>query len=109
MLSTPVCGVDNKNDHTEALYAPCFFNDADTGITEHEHNGKGIPRIADLKTDRSPVFLPKWDSINSWDINTDKSPAIINPKIKYGDTWFNKIHISFIKLYIISLRYCLIC
>ena len=59
MLSTPVWGVDNKNDEIEAFDAPCFFNDADTGITEHEHSGRGIPKIAALKTEDIPDFSPK--------------------------------------------------
>ena len=50
---------DNKNDEIEAFDAPCFFNDADTGITEHEHRGRGIPKIAALKTEDIPDFSPK--------------------------------------------------
>ena len=50
----PVCGVENKKDVTAPLDAPCFFNDADTGITEHEHNGSGTPNIDALIIEKSP-------------------------------------------------------
>ena len=40
MLSTPVCGVESRNEVVAARLAPWRRNDADTGITPHEHSGK---------------------------------------------------------------------
>ena len=51
MLSTPVCGVEIKNDVEDALLAPCLRKNAVTGITPHEHNGRGTPSIDAIKTE----------------------------------------------------------
>ena len=55
ILSIPVCGVDNKKDVIEPLDAPCFFNDAETGITEHEHKGSGTPNIHTINLNDSTI------------------------------------------------------
>ena len=49
MLSTPVCGVDTKNDTVEPFDAPDSLKVAATGITPQEHRGKGIPNNVDFK------------------------------------------------------------
>ena len=85
ILSIPVCGVDNKKDVIDPLDAPCFFNDAETGITEHEHKGSGTPNIPALNIGKKPFFLPKCSSMVSCLTRTDNTPADINPNIRYGE------------------------
>ena len=50
MLSTPVCGVESRNETVAARLAPWRRNEAATGITPHEHSGKGTPSIAAFNT-----------------------------------------------------------
>ena len=49
MLSTPVCGVDTKNDTVEPFDAPDSLKVAATGITPQEQRGRGIPNSVDFK------------------------------------------------------------
>ena len=83
MLSTPVCGVETKNEVVALLFAPFLYREVATGITPHEHSGSGIPNIDALIIGNNP-FPAKCFSIVAGDINVDNTPAIKNPKIKKG-------------------------
>ena len=48
MLSTPVCGVETKNDTVEPFDAPDSLRVAATGMTPHEQRGRGIPNNVDF-------------------------------------------------------------
>ena len=50
MLSTPVCGVESRNEVAAARLAPWRRNDAATGITPHEHSCSGTPNSAVIQT-----------------------------------------------------------
>ena len=50
MLSTPVCGVESRKAVVAPLLAPWRRRDAATGITPHEHSGKGTPKRLALTT-----------------------------------------------------------
>ena len=78
MLSMPVWGVDNRNDVTAALLAPCRKKDAETGITPHEHSGNGTPNTAAFTTGPNPP-PPKCRWTNSGEMQTERMPAIMNP------------------------------
>ena len=52
MLSSPVCGVDTRNETVDPLEAPDSLRVAATGITPQEHRGIGIPNIVDFKIDK---------------------------------------------------------
>ena len=93
ILSMPVWGVENKKEVTAPLEAPCFLSEADTGITEHEHNGRGTPKIDALNIDKIPCRLPRFFSIISFEMKIDNKPANRNPWIKYGDIANNKFQI----------------
>ena len=82
ILSIPVWGVESKNEVTAPFEAPCFFNEAETGITEHEQSGSGTPNRAALIIENNPLLFPKFFSINSCDIITDKNPANKKPNNK---------------------------
>ena len=51
MESTPVCGVDIRNDTVAPFEAPALHSDAAVGITPHEHNGNGMPNRAAHSTE----------------------------------------------------------
>jgi len=57
MLSTPVCGVETKKETVEPLDAPLDLRVAATGITPHEHRGRGIPKRVALKIELK-FFVP---------------------------------------------------
>jgi hypothetical protein len=78
MLSTPVCGVDSKNEIVEPLLAPCLYSDIDTGITPQEHKGNGTPKIEAL-TNCQILVPPKWRSTISCETSIDSKPATKNP------------------------------
>ena len=44
MLSTPVCGVEMRNETTAPFPAPCSFSESATGRTPQEHKGSGTPK-----------------------------------------------------------------
>ena len=54
ILSTPVCGVEIKNDKEEPLDAPLLYIDDDTGITPQEHKGIGTPKIDAFNIEINP-------------------------------------------------------
>ena len=78
MLSTPVCGVESKNDVVAPLVAPCLRRDAATGITPQEQRGRGMPKTVALITGQIPR-PPRCRSTVSAEINTESSPATKNP------------------------------
>ena len=86
MLSTPVCGVDSKNDVVAARLAPWRRNEAETGITPHEHNGRGTPQSAAFSTGTNPR-PPKCRSTNSGEMQTESTPATKKPNSRYGAIW----------------------
>ena len=94
MLSTPVWGVDIKNDVEAPLLAPCFLKNAVTGITPQEQRGNGIPKTAAVNIEEYD-FPPKYFEINSTVSKIDKTPEIKNPRIKKGDISLNKAYILF--------------
>ena len=47
--STPVVGVETRNERTLDLCAPSFLKELANGITPHEHTGRGIPKIVALR------------------------------------------------------------
>ena len=84
MLSTPVCGVDIRNDVDAARDAPLRRMAIAVGSTPHEHNGSGMPINADLATDLHPV--PDKCRANVFcGINACIKPAIRKPNNIYGD------------------------
>ncbi len=73
-LSTPVCGVDVRNEVTAPFEAPFFFKYIAVGTTPHEHKGSGTPMIEALITD--PIdFLPILLIIHSLFTNACSSPV----------------------------------
>ena len=51
MESTPVIGVEMRNERVEPLLAPLFLIPAAKGITPQEQTGSGIPKMVDLMTE----------------------------------------------------------
>ena len=96
ILSIPVCGVATKKDIIEPLLAPCLFNDAETGMTPHEHKGNGIPYKTAFRFDKKPC-LPICDSIFSCETKTDNSPAKAKPSRRYGDISTRRVTIAYEK------------
>ena len=81
MLSTPVWGVELKNEAVAPLLAPLLRIDAATGITEQEHKGIGIPIIVALRTLLWLCF-PNCLRTNIGLISHWSSPATKNPAIR---------------------------
>jgi hypothetical protein len=77
--STPVCGVDNRNEVVADLLAPCLRSDAATGITPHEHSGKGMPKRVALTIEEN-LPPPRCFSIQTGEIKTDNMPDIRKPR-----------------------------
>ena len=67
ILSTPVCGVEIKNERVAPLDAPLLYKDAATGITPHEHKGIGTPNMEAFIIDNDPG-LPKLFTMVSFEI-----------------------------------------
>ena len=84
MLSTPVCGVDSRNETVDPLLAPCWCRDMATGITPQEHSGSGMPNSVAFSTGRKPR-PPRCRSTSFCETKTDNSPATKNPNNRYGD------------------------
>jgi hypothetical protein len=83
MESTPVCGVESRNDSVAARLPPCRLRDAPTGITPQEHSGNGTPNSAALNTGLKPR-LPRWASSQRGETQTDSTPATRKPSSRYG-------------------------
>jgi hypothetical protein len=54
--STPVCGVEIRNETVAPRDAPSRLSEAAVGITPHEHSGRGIPNSAAQSTERKLFF-----------------------------------------------------
>ena len=54
--STPVIGVEIRNERVEPLLAPLFFILVARGITPQEQTGRGIPNIVAFITDHTESF-----------------------------------------------------
>jgi hypothetical protein len=83
ILSTPVCGVDIRNEIEAPFEAPFLKIETPVGITPQEHKGKGIPIRAALSTDLI-LELPSKRFILPSGKNTCKMPAIRNPSKSQG-------------------------
>ncbi len=82
MESTPVSGVATRNEEVAGAEAPLRLNSVATGMTPHEHKGKGAPKTAALTTAIFP--LPKC-LLNIWLGNQDFiKPAISSPSSSQG-------------------------
>tara|TARA_B100000214_G_scaffold374058_1_gene355827 strand:+ start:2234 stop:2536 length:303 start_codon:yes stop_codon:yes gene_type:complete len=88
--------VETKKDTVEPLDAPPSLNVAATGITPHEHNGRGMPKRVDFRTDKK-FFDPMCLKIKLLSTNMDINPEKNIPKSKYGAISAHKNHISLIK------------
>ena len=78
MESTPVVGVEIRNDRVDPLLAPCLLKEMDVGITPQEHRGSGIPNKAAFITE-SILPLPRCLATISGEKNTRRTPAKKNP------------------------------
>ena len=81
MLSTPVCGVEIKNERVAPLEAPRLYIDVETGITPHEQRGMGTPKSAAFIMDIKPG-APTCFVIISLEITRYNIPDIKKPNIK---------------------------
>src|SRR3989338_4702058 len=100
--STPVSGVDIKNESVAPFEAPLLRNDIAVGKTPHEHNGNGMPKRAARNTDLNPVlpiFFPPFPLSKKICMN----PAIKVPKSIYGAAETKVLQISLSKPIIISI------
>ena len=67
----------------QILAVPKAGVNAVTGITPHEHKGRGTPSIDAIKTEEYDL-PPKYLDINSTVRTTERTPDIKNPRIKNG-------------------------
>ena len=81
--STPVWGVDIRNDTDDPFEAPFLYKDIPVGRTPQEHNGNGIPNKLAFTTEEV-LLLPRYFVIILGGTTTFNIPAIKNPKIRYG-------------------------
>ena len=84
MESTPVSGVDMRNEAVAPLLAPLWRISAAAGITPQLHNGRGAPIRAALKTLDFETEL-RCFAIKAWGRKALRRPAAPNPKIIYGE------------------------
>ena len=83
ILSTPVCGVEIKNDNDAPFEAPLRYKETPVGITPQEHKGNGIPKIEAFKTELK-LILPKYFVIPALLKKACNIPAKRKPNNKYG-------------------------
>jgi hypothetical protein len=76
--STPVSGVEIRNEVTAGRLAPLRRSSAAAGSTPHEHSGIGAPNSAASSTDRG-LRLPRWRAIKPPGRNSWSSPATKKP------------------------------
>src|SRR3990167_2096980 len=100
--STPVSGVDIKNESVAPFEAPLLRNDIAVGKTPHEHNGNGMPKRAARNTDLNPG-LPRCFTTFSLSKKICMNPAIKVPKSIYGAAETKVLQISLSKPIIISI------
>lgn len=93
MESTPVSGVEMKNEAVAPLLAPLFRISAAAGITPQLHNGKGAPINAALNTlvleDELRCLAMKVSGKKAFN-----KPAAAKPKIIYGEDSTRTAHDS---------------
>ena len=82
-LSTPVSGVDTKNEMVEGFDAPLRRKPKAAGITPHEHSGNGAPIIAALLIDENDS-LPMCFSRNDTGTSSCITPATNRPSSNHG-------------------------
>ena len=96
MLSTPVWGVDIKNEAADPLLAPWLRRYAVTGITPQEQSGKGTPNN-DAKKMLEKDFLPKYFEIISTVNRIDNIPDIKKPTTVIVDPPRPGLHLNTVK------------
>lgn len=93
MESTPVWGVDIKNELVAPLEAPFLKNEMPVGITPHEHKGMGIPNNEAFNDDLKLAF-PRYLSICFCGKYTFNNPANTSPSSNQGAISNNKYQSS---------------
>ena len=83
MESTPVIGVDMRNESVAPLLAPDFLIEVAKGMTPQEQTGRGMPKIVDLSTEVM-LFFPKCLVTILSGTSSCKIPAKRSPKRIYG-------------------------
>ncbi len=82
----PISGVLTKKLATAPRLAPLLRSETPTGITLHEHKGRGMPTAEDLMTDRKPGSLRyrliKSGGSSDWMRPAKKNNETISFKIK---------------------------
>ena len=93
MESTPVSGVEIKNDVVAPRLAPDLRSWVAVGITEHEQSGMGTPMSAAVATERvsSP---PRRRATHRVGTKTARKPAIAKPTRRYGPDSARTIQIA---------------
>ena len=81
--STPVMGVEMRNESVAPLDAPDFLMLVAKGITPHEQTGRGIPKTVDFTTDQMFSF-PKCLVTKVSGTNSCNTPAKMSPNKMYG-------------------------
>ena len=83
MESTPVIGVEIKNESVAPLLAPDFLILVASGITPHEQTGRGIPKRVDFITE-SIFSFPRCFVTMVSGTSSCNIPAKTRPKSIYG-------------------------
>jgi len=83
MESTPVMGVDMRNESVAPLLAPDFLMDVANGMTPQEQTGRGMPKMVDFTTEEMLSFPKCLVTMLSGTISC-KIPAKRSPKRMYG-------------------------
>ncbi len=78
MESTPVMGVEIRNESVAPFEAPDFLMLVAKGITPHEQTGRGIPKTVDLTTELMFSF-PKCLVTNVSGTSSCRTPAKMSP------------------------------
>ena len=81
MESTPVVGVETRNERVALVLAPSFLREAATGMTPQEHMGNGIPRTVALIMDPR-VLPPRCRTMKLLPRKTCNIPAMNNPSTR---------------------------
>ena len=78
MESTPVIGVEIKNEREAPRLAPLFLMLVASGMTPHDHTGKGTTKSVDLSTEEilslPKCFVTKLSGTTSCKTPANKSP-----------------------------------
>ena len=89
MLSTPVSGVEIRNEVVAALEAPLRRRPRAAGMTPHEQRGRGAPKSAALTVAPGPE-PPRCSASNWLGISTFIMPATVKPSINQGADSINR-------------------